>query len=425
MFTIDDNITTSKDIFEKESGLTFSLTALNYMYNGETFSDYKPSEFNNAKRNLIEEQISEKENKKLEIKSRIPANISLDELIQLRNAIYQQIVECHKQQDTLSDKIDDLKKVISELLMNKDKYVLLKKQYTSKMDRLNFIMDGFSNQDTNNLQYCPVCNQKGSIVLKPNMHSALYSDFINLDSRVRDIENLITNTMYEIEKKKIDYQLLQNQEITLKNDINLKRVEYQTIAQEITSYSETLLDYQRLQILNEDIETLKDNLEKVVKESQNKFNLSKIDAKLKEEVETEVIYSIKKVLDIDDVTLNKHFEPLFSGKTKGNVHGAGYVGIINSLIMLSVSRVLSRHNSFHGFLILDSPLTGYADADNNSPDKVKKFLDYVCECSSLFQIIISDNNKDILSAIQDVSGISLIQFTKSKEGRYGLLNGIF
>lgn len=422
LFFISEEIIKSKEILKRENGITYSLTSLNYLYDGTLFSKDGYNYTNEIKKNVLKSILEEKESELtlLTEKTSCDSNNKTIALVDKIDSLYSKIVELSNLYDDICAKINDLQSIIANQHMDRDKYSLLKKQYTSKIDRLNFIMDGYANSDQYVLKSCPICHQHTQLDVDPNFYNSIYSDYLKLKKRLKDLDELIIEIDKQINQDNYELSELIKKSKDIEDERNENRNNYQKCISQLETFKEIEMEIHKKTFLTEDIVTLKEKIQHIDSSKSKQFGLDNISIELRNEVENELKKSMRMIFDKTDVILNTHFEPNI-GEHDKNFNGSGYVGIINSLIMIAIAKVLSQKNAFHGILLLDSPLTSFSDIDDDTSMKVKKFMDYISECSSLFQIIISDNNKDIPYAVQGNDAIMFIEFTKSNKGRYGFL----
>ncbi|MDP9740671.1 UNVERIFIED_ORG: DNA repair ATPase RecN [Bacillus sp. B2I3] len=404
---------------------------------------------------LIEKLINQEEKELLGLSPKDISTINIldvetkmEEIKELLSIINLEIISQTNERRILWNQIEEDKSrsiAVSELIK---RFKLLKENYESDLERLDFIREGNHYFSQLNFSLCPFCNKK-------LQYSSCNIEKCGLNSE----DNTKLTQATEAEINKIKLQLLD-----LISTIEENVLEYEELNQKITEnenvYSEIS---KRLNLILEPQETnLKELLDSYVIERDNttryKFRLAKIDELNKEKtlIENKLQKQPKaknKTNDIDELVLTayKDFSDYmertlqrwsFSSNTTVNFengifyvdskstkdYGKGYRAIIYSAFVISLMEYCRDKEMPHpGFVVLDSPLTTYKGKKKYSKDDVKgdiqtSFFDDLALIDEDMQVIILENKEpnDEIKA-----KVNYIEFTKDdNEGRYGLFQRV-
>lgn len=345
------------------------------------------------------------------------------------------IEQLEEERNHSSDKYDALVKEKARVADNLSKFLLLKKNYQSDIDRLEFIE--LSHDYTGQLQTvkCPICNGTMSND-ENNVDKEIYfiaidkeklklkAHLLDLQGTIEDFQNdiLLIGEKIEGEKHNIDHinNLFEKQgkliSQTLKECENYLAIRDKL--SELERSNKKVFDINaRISELNERIDNAKSEGSKVdIKKLTDELMIEF--CKLVQDLLEEWGFLIK-----DGITKlgfdNKVNDVIISGKTKASF-GKGARSIINAAFIISIMKYcMTRGLSHPGFVILDSPLTTYKDKDkkkNEKNEEVNKsvkdsFYMDLAKISKDCQIIIFDNEVPP----SDLSGITYHHFTGNPE----------
>lgn len=345
------------------------------------------------------------------------------------------IEQLEEERNHSSDKYDALVKEKARVADNLSKFLLLKKNYQSDIDRLEFIE--LSHDYTGQLQTvkCPICNGTMSND-ENNVDKEIYfiaidkeklklkAHLLDLQGTIEDFQNdiLLIGERIEGEKHNIDHinNLFEKQgkliSQTLKECENYLAIRDKL--SELERSNKKVFDINaRISELNERIDNAKSEGSKVdIKKLTDELMIEF--CKLVQDLLEEWGFLIK-----DGITKlgfdNKVNDVIISGKTKASF-GKGARSIINAAFIISIMKYcMTRGLSHPGFVILDSPLTTYKDKDkkkNEKNEEVNKsvkdsFYMDLAKISKDCQIIIFDNEVPP----SDLSGITYHHFTGNPE----------
>ncbi|MGR6761290.1 hypothetical protein ACU1JV_05455 [Paenibacillus sp. T2-29] len=331
--------------------------------------------------------------------------------------------------------LDQLRILLNEksrIMDNLSKFRLLKKNYESDIERLDFIDQSHNFTDQLVNIKCPVCNSPMENEVD-NHPKEIY--FIAIDKEKQKLKAHLSDlddTIFDFEN-----DLLENNRLLHKNQTTIEELESLLRTQSL-SVSSIISDYENYLKIRDNIVEIQKGKKKLfdmssrISELSNRFDNTKSDAnkveikKLSDELMIEFCNIIQMFLenwgfiDKDEVSFNKNTnDVVVADKTKAS-YGKGARAIINSAFILSIMEYcVSRGLSHPGFVILDSPLTTYKERDkkqNENNEEVKTsvkelFFKHLATLSNECQIIIFDNEVPP----SDLENITYHHFTGNKE----------
>lgn len=340
------------------------------------------------------------------------------------------------------------KKTKSKILMNNElikRFNLLREQFNSDMERLEFILEGGGIISNLSIENCTVCGSKLSD-LKHNHNNS--SDSIDIDG-----ESLYSS--YKSEKNKIQLnlkdlnetiELIHNQNKDLKNTLNENESSFNIlnshINNELKPTKKSLEEKMGKAVEKEVIKQKIIYLTTMINELNTETKGIPLDLKIVSNINNDndnVSSSINELCQImskhlEDMRFNqvnsaievyfdyKEHDFIIDNKLR-SVYGKGYRAIIYAVFLISLMQYCYTKNLPHtGFVLIDSPLTTYQEGEeldekDKIPNDLKKRFIQTFSKERENQIIILDNQFDM-----DTNGINYIKFTKkADEGRYGFL----
>lgn len=313
---------------------------------------------------------------------------------------------------SLSEQIKVSESEKTRLSENLSRFRLLKKNYESDIERLDFIEQ--SHNFTGQLidVRCPVCdapmtkdeNQKNGEVY----FVAIDKEKQKLNSLLADLDGTITD---------FNSDLLECIELISNKRSEIEAIE-RTLKEQSISISKTLSDYEDYLKIRDKIVEIENNKKKLTNMNSRISELSvKIDnaksddnkveiKKLSDELIQEFCNIIQAFLDDwgfitkGNVSFDKkNSDVIVADKAKAS-YGKGARAIINSAFILSIMKYcLERGIPHPSFVILDSPLTTYKERDikaNEKKEDINKgikesFFRNLAKVNEEWQIIIFDN----------------------------------
>lgn len=366
-----------------------------------------------------------------------------DNIINIQEEIREKSSQLEQLEIQRKDLWENLQKIKNDRILSvqlKKRFELLRKNYESDFQRLDFIDEAeyYLNQLID--IRCPICNskwdnelmdmeinndklkkaleaEKGKVAIQLQDLLSTIDDMtvkiLSLEKEITDIEqeiNLVDNTMQNelnpiisINLSKLD-QLLEARDRQQRKEYSIERLNEleKTKQQLIESVSETITN-------NPVVGNISDSVyEKFIDLVENILCEWRFEESINVEFDK----------DSMDIVLNDKPKSSF---------GKGYCAIINSAFVLAVMEYCITTGLPHPKLVvLDSPLTTYKEKDSDSQEddpiieKVKySFYDYLSTFSEGVQIIILDN---VVPSDDVARKITYHHFSKSPlVGRYGFI----
>ncbi|MGL5714402.1 MAG: AAA family ATPase [Paraclostridium sp.] len=335
----------------------------------------------------------------------------------------------------LSKKLDIKSKVEYNLMVIK-RFKLLKENYLSDLDRLEFIED--ANYYINQLEtvHCPTCNgnmDTENVIDNEELIKAINAEVLKLKKQIKELELTIKslenkNIGLNDEHKNIDNkieQLDKEAENEIKPVIEFKMEHLKELLDKrIMIHNKDYINKQLIITQEERSQLIEERSEIIeIKADKYEINESNLD-----DICKEVAQILMKCKLYDEVSVSfdmKSFDLIVNGKKKGSF-GKGYRSIINSALILSIMNYTTSRSLPHTkVVIIDSPLTAYRGKDNaeGADDKISDdvkqgFYKYLSEKYKDKQVIILENVQPQDDVIKN---IKYYYFSKNKsKGRYGL-----
>ncbi|AMH94594.1 hypothetical protein AR505_0873 [methanogenic archaeon ISO4-H5] len=423
LFTYTSDIDSEDSILKGKQSYISTLTRLNYLFNGDVFDKYidkKESDRSKSVYDYLNQRIKTLQIMLSNLDSEDGQNLeNISDLLSHEDNLLAEIQKLNEQLDGVRNEIrtKDIEK--NTVSMDIDKYRILRNQYNSKAQRMNFIADAIANE-RNSAHLCPICHSNMKIDLNTPELSSVIKEYQNNVNRSEELNVLLSSLENRYLDICRDYSNLKNLEGDLEFNIKQHKTDYAEVSALIKGVcdgAETRAKGIRAKL---ELESLQSQLSKNPEIKYEAFESKCINQLFKELVENELSDSLKKCFGYSDIKLDNQWNPILDNKAK-STHGSGYRGLINSLTLLAIAVVLKRNGSFPGFIIIDSPLTAFSE-NNNKSCIALRFLEYLKNCSKEIQIIIAENNENIANELETKYNDNTIFFTKSNNGRYGLLN---
>ncbi|MCY9590328.1 hypothetical protein PC41400_19220 [Paenibacillus chitinolyticus] len=322
------------------------------------------------------------------------------------------------------------------------RFLLLKDQYETDMQRINFLIEGDHFFSLLNYEKCPHCNQ--TLTLN---NGELACSHLEIEQKKESYKIELQKLLFHLEDLNSTIESM-NEEVSSintklvddKEDYNkLSKVLDEQLEPEILIIEEELQGILKNQKTINEVEQKKHTLNKLLDEKRNILDLigSEPDTGATSEqlldytkFYDDLCESIKYFLTgwkypgFESVKFDvKQKDILISGKAR-RLFGKGYRSISYSAFVLGVMKYCNLKDLPHpGIVILDSPITSYkeedGDEDKTSDDLQSRFFEFLAEVTLNNQVIILENKKPSEEVIKE---INFIEFTKShSRGRYGFI----
>lgn len=316
--------------------------------------------------------------------------------------------------EQLQIKSDEIKRKIFRLKDNIGKFSLLRKNYLSDLERLEFIFEAHDlTQQLLDVE-CPICHSPMQVEEGESLKDyfiALSSEKSKIEIQLSELEDTISDMQNEVRDEE---QFLEN--LTLKSE---------TISQELNAIllpiiSEKFAEVQALLEIQEQINLVSRNNEKVKKyndrisELMEKIDHTKADKGYKIEplaesylsgLCKEISFLLKEcnfIGEEEKVGYNNITHDLEIKSKAKAAFGKGARAIINSAFLLGIMNYCLKRDLCHpGFVILDSPLTTYKEKDKKDGENdesigqgtKEKFYEMLAKGETTKQIIVFDNEE--------------------------------
>ena len=327
---------------------------------------------------------------------------------------------------------------LKHLLNNNNKFVLLKKNYLSDLERLEFIYDAFDLTQQLVEVECPICHSPmkvNEMEKSDDYYEALATEKIKIEVQLAELDETIKDLSDEIISKKQRISKLENykEEITDNLNNNLGPI----VAEKVKKVQELMDAQERINLItrnekrinkyNTEISKWQEKIDSTGHEKGKKIE------DLPEAYTNELCKEIKFLLQGCDfigkegkIKYNNATEDVEVGEKEKASYGKGARAIINSTFLIGIMNYCYKRNLCHpGIVVLDSPLTTYKEKDKKDGDDEtitkgtkEKFYEMLAEQKN-GQIIIFDNEEPS-STVK--TKINYLHFSgDSTVGRKGLI----
>lgn len=327
---------------------------------------------------------------------------------------------------------------LKRLLNNNNKFKLLKKNYLSDLDRLEFINDAFDLTQQLVEVECPICHSPmkiNEIEKSDDYYEALVAEKLKIEVQLTELDKTIKDLSDEIMNKEENISKLENHKDEIKDILNNKLGPI--VAEKVEQVQNLLEIQEKINLITRNKKRMdkyyteiNEWQEKIDSTIQNKGNKKE---NLPDEYTNELCMEIKQLLkkcdfigEEDDIKYNSATNDVKIGDKEKASFGKGARAIINSTFLIGLMNYCYKKNLCHpGFVILDSPLTTYKEKDkkdggdeNITKGTKEKFYEMLAEQKN-GQIIIFDNEEPSSTVKKK---INYLHFSgDSSVGRKGLI----
>jgi hypothetical protein len=359
---------------------------------------------------LKEETLSEKKIDKLDQE--------IEKLLSEAGVVQEKISNNEEERKTLWFEINDNKQKFS---VNDDllkRFELLKEHYESDLERLAAINETGHFFEKIGIDHCPVCgsspeNHDCDHVLQSvdvaALNKACASEIEKIEKLLKDLDSTVQKLSKEqekinsrIEKKKEKYKKAQ-QEIS-----ELLNAEHRDIKSKLNTLTEQKNSLNRISIYEEELQSYiekKQNREKELeKYSQSNEEPRNLTTPLEAKDVTSFLKTYEKVLkgwnfpNFDGVSFSEtNLDFVVSSKNR-SAFGKGYRALLYSAFSIALMEHCIENDMPHpGFVVLDSPLTTFKEAEPKEEDAISQdlkhtFFDNLAD-NLKGQLIVLDNEE--------------------------------
>lgn len=333
-------------------------------------------------------------------------------------------------------KLNTLNSSLSENQSLHQKYKALKTQYSSDAKRLQLIIDGEVHEGKIAKPIrCPFCNGE---LHKKEEESCVEAAKVEIESllpRINDLEKAEIDLNAEIQI--IEAQI---RECTLERDTNNDLINRE-LKPQIAKLKSIVSD------LTQSIEASKEAEMLLKFENRYKDKLEELSKEAKEitKFEPNDLFGTVFIDEMNNLTKEmltagnyenynssyfdiNSFDLVVNGQTK-KTQGKGFRAFLNTVLAYSIQSYMKKHAShFMNLFVIDSPILTLREkddeaerADKSIASTMKKgLMKYFVDNSDGRQVIIIENEIPNI----EYGDANIIHFTKSNEGRYGLLKSL-
>lgn len=380
-----------------------------------------------------------------EIKSVGHTNISFVNDSEIRS-MSDEISELEKEKEKNQSRIIELKENIRDLqhsLTNTRetirRFQILKEQYITEIERIEFVYEGESYIAQIENEVCPLCHSE---IVKAKIDTEKVFEAFNIEKmKVVEKKNGIDEVVNDVQKQD-EYLLQQIQAI--EDEIQsienyLKNEVCPTIEQKQIDYN-VLNDYCRHKAKEEVLKSQYENIKKridtftnITKENDDDVPVKRDETVFENRIEelcehmAELLVEFK-FSDKVEVNYDHQNQDFYINEQKRKAYGQGYSGLIYISYVLALKWISDKYGiATPNFLILDSPFTALTEEDEKkgkvilkSNKRIDSFFNYIIKEYENKQIILIENTDERYNKVDDK--VNYIHFTKNKElGRYGFV----
>lgn len=326
----------------------------------------------------------------------------------------------------------------------KSRFAILKKQYKSDAERLEFILEAKVLSEQLGDVVCPICsspldhNGVLHIQEKEEFSTAAIEELKKNKSKLIGLEDTLNNLNSELSNLDDAITSLNNRfsEVERQLTENLS-----TRIQELKSDLRGFLDYEKMvngiAFIDDQISKLhkeKSRLEKVLNENDPRENIDLLPFSLLRGLADQIQkrlsdWNYEQFVKVDFNDHYQTFDIVINGKSRKSF-GKGKRGISFTACLIGLLDYCTQHTRpFSNLLVLDSPITtfeekknaGATDVDVLKPEVLKAFFTNLANLPTTSQVIIFDNKEpDAATAINIREKVYIQQFTGNENtGRYG------
>lgn len=345
--------------------------------------------------------------------------------------------------EELSENENLKNRIQSDIIYNENlkyKFNLLKEQYLSDIERLQFIDEGSFLLNQLNVTKCPHCGEDLSEVNQHN-HKDIVMSRVNeaCDYEIRKIRNNLLELEKTTQTVNDIIESLQKDLRESKNALEESKVQLQEILQpKLTALNEAWNNSLEYEVAVSKVDSANKQiayLQSLITDTSSEKHIPNINTN--QEIITIINDSIfptlleknlKKCLFIEDTSLpiifymnnDNELDFLINGEER-ETFGKGYRSIITSIFHATLMIYCQEKKFPHlNLLILDSPVNAFKDLEANEklPESVQnRFFEFLADNFSDKQLIVIENDL----VLDDLArNINVIEFTRNKKlGRYG------
>lgn len=325
------------------------------------------------------------------------------------------------------------------------RFQLLKSHYSTDLRRLEAIQEASSYLDQYGVQRCPLCGEPSCELhfagqAGPEYAQNLEEIWESSRAEMRKISVLMEDLTATISEttaliSNLDLELSKHDEALRAASDKLKKelepaarsssTQLRQLQARKEALSRSISDHEQRDYLQTKLLDIENQLEETAGSTQAKFTAvgsTKGTSDFSDEV-----YDLLQAIGFPGVQKiefsEKETDIIVSGRPRSS-HGKGVRAIFHASFLVALMDFCIRRDLPHpGFIVLDSPLVAYREPDlavqEGLDSGIKdRFFTTMAEYRQGGQVIIFENEVPPRE-IEEFDGVSVIQFTKSENGRYG------
>lgn len=384
------------------------------------------------------------ENADLEVKTKDVNYPSLMEEIEKIN----KFIECKNEEvkkyemeyEQLQMKSDEIKRKVTRLNDNISKFSLLRKNYLSDLERLEFIFDAHDLTQQLLFVVCPICHspmQVEEVESSKDYFIALSSEKTKIEIQISELDDTIVDMKNEVKEEEVLLENIASKRELISQELNTillpivseKLVEVQALLEIQEQNNLIFRNEKKVKKYNERISELRDMINST--KADNEYKIEPVAESYLSGVCNEISILLRECNFINQeakVEYNNTTHDLEINSKAKAAYGKGARAIINSAFLLGIMNYCLKRDLCHpGIVILDSPLTTYKEKDKKKGENdesvgqgtKEKFYEILANGESSTQIIIFDNEEPS----EDVKGrINYLHFSgEASIGRKGFI----
>jgi len=331
-----------------------------------------------------------------------------------------------------------------------DRFIALRGQYQSDIERLTFVIDGsMAYEDLPKRERCPFCDGEIKTHNKATYIESARAELQHIRVHLTELEKAERDIAKEKEAIEEKVKQLEEQKQKIDAEVSIDFTPRMTILKE------------KLSIFQYAIEINKELT--VIQREERNFGADLFEKETEEEP-TEIKQDINQFFDLETIQAFQEkliailqachypgassarldldtFDLEVGGRAKSISNGGGYCGFLNTVVALAMIEFLEEQGAYSpGMLIVDSPMTQLSESEYKAKQDtlVSGLVAYLLgiyskstnlDQTSAEQIIIiehKDRMPILIDQLIDKPHVKIIEFTQDKEhGRYGFLDGVF
>lgn len=353
----------------------------------------------------------------------------IDETLQEISENEQKLNSLFEENRVLSQKIIELDDMISECENLLVKYEALKTQYEADSKRLQLVIEGEMNYESEDEMVCPFCSGRLEKSVKESCAEAASKELLKLAPKVSDLQEANESLLENKKAYTRQRNELKKQKTVILNQINQDvKPLIAKLKKDLIAYKVSIEDAKEAKMLLEQEKIYEDKIKELevgLKDENTTFDVMEKYKMIIEKLTAEYnrLLCLGNYKHKNDAAFES-FDFVIDGKHK-RTQGQGYRAYLNGLAVYALYNCLQNEGVYPmPFLVLDSPIQSLVENNNITEEESMKLGLFKClkETTADKQVIVIEN---ALPTKLDYSSVNLVYFTKdAKTGRYGFAKGI-